>query len=100
MTLIALGIDNMVQDMAQLLILAGLIILAMVVKSAADADGHSNRDPVLVILAGIAIILYSWGMIEPSIAGNTILQATPVSIAGLYLIMKAAVFALSSRKGD
>ncbi len=77
------------------LIVAGIVALALWMKNA-----EGNRDPVLIIMAGLAIGLYSWGMVEPTIAQNAILQASVVSMVGIYLVVKAAVFALSNRKGD
>ncbi|PVV83511.1 hypothetical protein [Dehalogenimonas alkenigignens] len=80
------------------LLVAGLVTLAMVVKNA-DYEGQSNRDPILVIIAGLAVVMFSFGMIEPSFTANAVIQATPVAIAGLYLIVKASIFAISRVRG-
>ncbi|MGI2336889.1 MAG: hypothetical protein ACRKGH_09680 [Dehalogenimonas sp.] len=73
-----------------LLIVAGIVSIAMIMK-----DSEGNRDPILFLMAGMGIIVYAISIFDPTIAQNVHFNAILVAIVGMYLAVKAAVFAFS-----
>ncbi|AQU02545.1 hypothetical protein B1773_00325 [Dehalococcoides mccartyi] len=80
---------------------AGFLSLAatlvnVLVMIAVVAAAFIKHDAWLYILAGISVTLYAWGQMDSGIAGNTILQNSPLIMLGLYLIVSAGVYAFQS----
>lgn len=92
---ITTSMADAVTAVISLLIVAGFVAIALVMK-----DGEGNRDPILFLMAGMGIIVYAIRIFDPTIAQNAHIDSILVAIVGMYLAVKAAVFAFSRRKEE
>lgn len=91
--------ENSIQGVGMTLIAEQLVSLVQFLLVAAIvAWAVLKRDPVLYIIAGLTVLLYSYGLIEPDVAGNPLVRAAPVMGIGLYMIIKAGLSAATSSR--
>lgn len=75
-------------------------IIGLLLVIALVALAVTKRDAILYIIAGISVLLYSYGLMDADIAANPVVKAAPVMGLGLYMIIKAGLSAATSRKNE
>ncbi len=68
-------------SMVEVIILGGIVAWAV-----------AKKDTFVYIIAGISILLYSYGLIDPGIAENLVYRTSPLMLLGLYMIARAGMY--------
>lgn len=62
------------------------------------AIAYIKRDTVMTIIAGISLLFSGYGIIDPDIGRNAIVQALPIILMSVYMIIRAAIYATNRRE--
>ncbi|AAW39849.1 DUF2341 domain-containing protein [Dehalococcoides mccartyi] len=84
--------DGYSQDRTEGIMIGVIITLGLI------AIAYIKRDIIMTIIAGISLLLLGYGIIDPDIGGNAIIQALPIILMSVYMIIRAAIYATNRRE--
>lgn len=70
-------------------------MLYLIIVLAITAIAVIKQDPIMYIIAGVALMMYGFSIVDPVAMDKPVLKALPLVITGLYLIARAAMNAWS-----